>query len=144
MQSERYYKGKYLIAVYDDEDYPYCVVSSVRELAEVTGKKPSVLRSSLSHKSNGIIVRGKKCKIHLIPIEEDEEMEEKVQVELTIDEVEIISHLIKNEIIVNDNAIVRLKPDKKESTKKAIEIINNQNGQLTRLQKKFKKLKGVR
>ena len=72
-------------------------------------------------------------------------MEEKVQIDLTIDEVEIISHLIKNEIIVNNSAIVRLKPnDKKESTKKAIEIINNQNGQLTRLQKKFKKLKGVR
>lgn len=73
VKKEKYYKNKYLIALYDSDDFPFLVVSNVKELAESTGKNYNILQSSLSHQKNAICVNGKKYKVYLIPVDEEEE-----------------------------------------------------------------------
>ncbi len=66
-------------------------------------------------------------------------MQEKIVVELTPLQIEIINHLISNELIVNKNAVGILLMQKKPTTPDAIKSIKTQESQLKALQKIFKK-----
>lgn len=66
-------------------------------------------------------------------------MQEKIVVELTPLQIEIINHLISNELIVNKNAVGILLMQKKPTTPDVIKSINVQESQLKELQKIFKK-----
>lgn len=66
-------------------------------------------------------------------------MQEKIVVELTPLQVEIINHLISNELIVNKNAVGILLTQKKPTTPDTIKAIKVQETQLKALQKVFRK-----
>lgn len=68
---ERLYKDKYLIALYDKDDFLFLVASNVKELAELTNKNYDCIQSTLSHRLNHLIVDGVKNMIHLIPYDEE-------------------------------------------------------------------------
>lgn len=71
---DRLYKDKYLIALYDKDDFLFLVASNVKELAELTNKKYDCIQSTLSHRIGKLIVDGVKYTIHLIPDEERNEL----------------------------------------------------------------------
>lgn len=68
---ERLYKDKYLIALYDKDDFLFLVASNVKELAELTNKKYDCVQSTLSHRLDKLFVNGVKYTIHLIPYDEE-------------------------------------------------------------------------
>lgn len=70
---EHLYKNKYLIALYDQDDFPFIVASNVKELALLTGRKEECLQSTLSRKKKSIYIKGKSYKIYLILYNEEEE-----------------------------------------------------------------------
>lgn len=71
MAKSKFYKGKYLIAIYDEDDYPFIIADNVKELAKITGKKIDILQSSISHQTKGIVLNGRRYRIYLIPIKEE-------------------------------------------------------------------------
>lgn len=79
---ENYYKNKYLIALYDREDFIFAVADNVKDLLEVLSipvnattlnQMTSKIGRALNRK-NKIYVDGKPLFIHLIPVEENEEV----------------------------------------------------------------------
>lgn len=54
----RLYKDKYLIALYDKDDFLFMVASNVSELARLTNKKYDCIQSTLSHRIDKLIVDG--------------------------------------------------------------------------------------
>ena len=63
-----FFLGKYLIALYDSDDFPFVVADNIRELSEMTNKKKQCLASTIANNSKYLCVDGHRYTIHLIPI----------------------------------------------------------------------------
>ena len=72
----RYYKGKYIIALYDTEDNFIDVFDNVNEMAKQLNKKVATIYEYISAKKLHNIqkhqINGKWVQLKLIPIEEKE------------------------------------------------------------------------
>lgn len=141
MKRESFYKNKYLIALYDSEDYPVIIADNVKELSNLTGKKSKSLYSALARNVKGFNINGQRYQVYLIPIKEEEKnmQEQKIEVKLTLLQIEIINHLISNELIVNKNTIGILLTQNKATTPETIKVVETQSSQLKVLQKILKR-----
>lgn len=76
-----YYKNKYLIALYDKDDFIFAVADNVYDLLELTSipvnsttlnQMTSKIGHALARKNKKIYINGKALFIHLIPVNEEE------------------------------------------------------------------------
>lgn len=76
-----FYRNKYLIALYDINDYPVGVYDNVVPMAKALNKSTNTMYASLTRafqkwiKGDGLhqlIIDGKKCNVHFIEMEEEE------------------------------------------------------------------------
>lgn len=63
-----FFLGKYIIALYDSDDFPFLVADNIRELSEMTNKKKGCLWATISHKGKYLCIDGHRYTIHLIPM----------------------------------------------------------------------------
>lgn len=68
MRKPHFYKNCYLIALYDEDDYPFIIADNVPQLAEMTRRNAGHLWAMLCNNVEWIRVDGKKYTIHLIRV----------------------------------------------------------------------------
>lgn len=66
---KKYYKNKYMLAVYDKDDELCVVADTIKELAGIIGKAPIDVRKIVNG-NKGFFFNKKRCKVHLIEVEE--------------------------------------------------------------------------
>lgn len=71
MNKVKFYKNRYALAVYDEEDYLIFIADNVKELCEHFDLKYEVVYSTLAHNIRRLVIGHHYTKIHFIDMKED-------------------------------------------------------------------------